>query len=171
MERQPVLDGLIPILAIGAHGTAFEIIEGDLVGGDDTGAGACLDGHVGNGHAGLHGERLDCGACELDRATGATGSSDNATDVEDDVLGGDTFIKLSIDTDEHILCLGLGQGLSGKNVLYLRGADAEGHGAESAMGGRVRVAAYCRTSGESKALLRSDDVNNALPLVSHSKVY
>ena len=80
-------------------------------------------------------------------------------------------IWASIDTDEHILCLGLGQGLSGKNVLYLRGADAEGHGAESAMGGRVRVAAYCCTSGESKALLRSDNVNNALPLVSHSKVY
>ena len=50
-------------------------------------------------------------------------------------------------------------------MLNLGGADAVGERAEGAVGGGVAVAADDRGSGQSEALLRPDDVHDALPHV------
>ena len=46
----------------------------------------------------------------------------------------------------------------------------EGEGAEGAVGGGVRVAADAGRAGQREALLRPDDVHDALPLVRHAEV-
>ena len=54
LERAPVSLGLVPLLASGRERATLEVLEGDLVGGDHTGTGTGLDGHVTDGHTGLH---------------------------------------------------------------------------------------------------------------------
>ena len=61
----------------------------------------------------------------------------------------------------------LGQGLGGEHVLDLAGADAEGQGAERAVGGGVAVAADDGHARLGEALLGADDVDDALAGVAH----
>ena len=56
-------------------------------------------------------------------------------------------------------------------MLDLRRADAVGERAEGAMRRRVAVAADERHAGERKALLRPDDVNDALPPVELVEIF
>mmetsp|Transcript_21133 Transcript_21133/g.29051 ORF Transcript_21133/g.29051 Transcript_21133/m.29051 type:complete len:599 (+) Transcript_21133:398-2194(+) len=79
----PVLEGRLPLLAVGgrAHGPVAQVLVGGLVGGDEPGAGAGLDGHVGDGHAGLHAEAADGGAGELDGAPSAASSANHPAHV------------------------------------------------------------------------------------------
>ena len=57
--------------------------------------------------------------------------------------------------------------LGGEDVLDLAGADAEGQGAEGAVGGGVAVAAHDRHARLGQALLGADDVHDALVAVAH----
>ena len=52
-------------------------------------------------------------------------------------------------------------------MLALRGPDAEGEGAERAVGRGVAVAAHHRGPRQGEALLGSDDVDDALARVEH----
>ncbi len=54
-------------------------------------------------------------------------------------------------------------------MLDLGGADAEGQRAERAVRGRMRVAADDSHAGQRGALLRADDVDDALTLVAHAE--
>ena len=99
-----------------------------------------------------------------------TGRPDDAADVKDNVLGGDALAQLPVNSDEHILGLGLGQSGRGQNVLHLRRANAKGHRAERAVSRRVRIAADGRAARQGESLLGTDDVHDALPLVGHAKV-
>mmetsp|Transcript_21506 Transcript_21506/g.62977 ORF Transcript_21506/g.62977 Transcript_21506/m.62977 type:complete len:454 (-) Transcript_21506:323-1684(-) len=170
-EGGPVVHGSIPLFARGAHGPALEIIEGDLVGSDHSGAGAGLDGHVGDGHSRLHGQRFDGGAGEFDGRAGASRGTDEAADVKDNVLGGDALPEFAIDPDEHVLCLGLGEGLCRQHVLHLAGPDPERQRAERPVGGGMTVPADGRASGQGEPLLRADDVDDALTLVGHAEIF
>ena len=60
----------------------------------------------------------------------------------------------------HRLRRGLDQGLGGEHVLDLRRPDAEGEGAERAVGRGVAVSAHDGRAGEGEALLGSDDVDD-----------
>ena len=60
---------------------------------------------------------------------------------------------------------GLDQRLRRQHVLDFRGADAVGERAERAVGRGVAVAADQRHAGQRKALLRADDVDDALALI------
>jgi hypothetical protein len=93
---------------------------------------------------------------------GAARSPDFADDGEDDVLGGHARGERAVDLDPHILGLGLDQRLGGEHMLDLGGADAVGERAEGAVGRGVAVAADDRGAGQSEALLRPDDVHDAL---------
>ena len=93
---------------------------------------------------------------------GAAADANDVDDGEDDVLGGDAGRELAVDLDGHRLLGGLGQGLGGEHVLDLGGADAEGEGAEGAVGGGMAVATDDGHSGLTEALLGADDVDDAL---------
>mmetsp|Transcript_54566 Transcript_54566/g.173374 ORF Transcript_54566/g.173374 Transcript_54566/m.173374 type:complete len:829 (-) Transcript_54566:162-2648(-) len=163
-EGPPRLHRLVPECALGGHGAALEVVEGDVIGLDHAGAGAALDRHVADGHAGLHGEGLDGGATELDDAAGAAGGANEADDVEDDVLGGHAGEEGAVDLNLHVHGLLLEESLGGEHVLHLGGADAKGKGAKGAVGGGVGVAAHAGGSGEGEALLGADDMHDALVL-------
>ena len=169
-QRLPVRHSLVPRLALGGHGATLEVLEGDLVGGDDTGAGASLDGHVGDGHARLHGQLLDGVTRELNDGAGTARRADDADDVKDEILAGDSLGELALDGDAHVLAGGLEEGLSGEDVLHLGRADAEGKRAKGAVGGGVRVAAHDGGAGEGETLLGADDVHDALAAVVHAEV-
>jgi hypothetical protein len=59
------------------------------------------------------------------------------------------------------------QALRGEHVLDLRSTDAVGQCAERAVGRGVRVAAHHGHARQGRALLRADDVNDALTHVVH----
>ncbi|KAI3480557.1 hypothetical protein L1887_57276 [Cichorium endivia] len=165
-ERLPVGERLVPGGALlGSERAAVDVLVGDLVRGDEAGAGTGLDGHVADGHARLHGEGADGGAGVLDDVAGTAGGADDADDVEDDVFGGDAFGKLAVDLDEHVLGALLENGLGGEHVLYLGGADTKGERAKGTVGGGVRVTAHDGGAGKREALLGADDVDDALAVV------
>ena len=55
-----------------------DVLEGGLVGRDQPGSGATLDGHVADGHALLHGQRPDAVAGVLEDVAGAAADADAA---------------------------------------------------------------------------------------------
>ena len=73
--------------------------------------------------------------------------------------------KRAVDLDAHVLGLGLDQRLGREHMLDLGGADAVRERAEGAVGRGVAVAADDRRAGQGEALLRPDDVDDALPHV------
>ena len=73
--------------------------------------------------------------------------------------------KRAVDLDPHVLGLGLDQRLGREHMLDLGGADAVGERAEGAVGRGVAVAADDRRPRQGEALLRPDDVDDALPRV------
>ena len=78
--------------------------------------------------------------------------------------------KRAVDLYGHRPRLSLGQRLGGEHVLDLRGADADGQRPEGAVRRRVAVAADDGHTGLREALLRPDDVDDALTDVVHTEV-
>jgi hypothetical protein len=70
----------------------------------------------------------------------------------------------------HVLASLGDEALRGQDVLDLARADAEGKGAEGAVGGGVAVAADDGGAGEGEALLGADDMDDALSLVTEAEV-
>jgi hypothetical protein len=147
--------------------TAPEEVERGLVRGDQARLGAGLDGHVADGHPGLHRQLLDGAAPVLDDVPLAASRADLRDDGEDDVLRRDAGRQLAVHRHGHLLGLVLRQGLRGEDVLDLAGADAERERAEGAVGGRVAVTADDRHAGLGEAQLRADHVHDALVAVAH----
>src|SRR5918998_1023114 len=58
-QALPLLDGDVPLLALGGELSAPQVLEGGVVGGHEAGPRAALYGHVAHGHAALHGELPD----------------------------------------------------------------------------------------------------------------
>ena len=80
-------------------------------------------------------------------------------------LAVDARRQRAVDGDPHVLRLLLDQRLGGEHMLDLRGADAVGERAEGAVGRGVAVAADDGHAGQREALLRPDDVDDALAVV------
>jgi hypothetical protein len=93
-----------------------------------------------------------------------------ADDVEDDIFAADTGRKLAINLYSHILTPLSDDSLRGKNVFDLRCANAECQSAKCAMSRSMAVAADYGRARESEALLRANDMDNALPIVAQSEV-
>ena len=154
--------GLVPCSARGRHGPALEIGEGGLVRRHKPCARAAFDGHVADRHPPFHGERADRGAGVLDHVAGAACGADLADDGEDHVLAGDARRQVAGDRDAHVARALLVQRLGREHMLDLAGADAEGEAAEGAVCCGVAVAADERRARQRQALLRPDDVDDAL---------
>ena len=127
-----------------------------------TGAGAALDGHVAEGHAAFDGQAANRRAAELDGVARTAGGADLADDGQRHVLGGHALAELAFDLDQHALGTLGDQRLRCQHVLDFRGADAMRQRAESAVRGGVAVAANHRHAGQRGAVLRADDVDDAL---------
>ncbi len=70
-------------------GRPLHVGDGLVVHRHQPGARAGLDGHVAHRHAAFHAQSADRRAAELDRVAGAAGGADAADDRQHDVLGGD----------------------------------------------------------------------------------
>jgi hypothetical protein len=113
----------------------------------------------------FHRQRADGFAGIFDDVAGAAGGADLADDGKDDVLGGDAGRQLPVDTHQHVLRLLLDQRLGRQHMLDFRRADAVGERAEGAMRRGVAVAADDGHPRQGEALLRPDNVDDALPAV------
>ena len=102
---------------------------------------------------------------------GAAGGADVADDGEDQVLGPDALAQRPLDLELERLGAALDQGLRRHHVLHLGGADADGEGAEGAVGGGMGIAANDGHAGLGHALFGADDVDDALADVVHAPVF
>ena len=93
--------------------------------------------------------------------------ADPADHGQHQVLGGDPGRQLAVDGHRHGGRPSLRERLGGEHVLDLAGADAEGQGAEGAVGRGVAVAADDGHARLGQALLGPDDVDDALVGVAH----
>ena len=98
---------------------------------------------------------------------GAAGGADLPDDGEDQVLRRHTERQGAVDGNPHILERALDQRLGRQHMLDLRRADAEGERAEGAVGRRMAVAAHDGRARQGEALLRADDMDDALADVVH----
>ena len=87
-------------------------------------------------------------------------------DRQDHVLAGDARAQRAVDADAHRLGLALPQALRRHDMRHFRRADAEGERAQRAVRRGVGVAADQGEAGLGDALLRADDMGDALPLVA-----
>ena len=162
-ERPP------PRIAARRERPAFEVRVGRLVRRDHPRARARLDRHVAEGHPRLHRERADRRARVLQDVPRAAPRADGRDQVEGQVLGGDAEPEPAVDRDPHDLRATLPDRLGRQDVLDLGRADAERQRPEGAVGRRVRVAADDREARQRQPLLRTDDVDDALPRIAGSE--
>mmetsp|Transcript_4624 Transcript_4624/g.16817 ORF Transcript_4624/g.16817 Transcript_4624/m.16817 type:complete len:238 (-) Transcript_4624:854-1567(-) len=59
LERLPVSHGLVPLSSLGSQRPSLEVLERCLVRRNHTRTCSCFDGHVADGHPGLHRQLLD----------------------------------------------------------------------------------------------------------------
>ena len=90
-------------------------------------------------------------------------------DGEDDVLGVHARRERAADGDAPHLQRVHGEALRRQDVADLRGADAEGHGAERPVRGGVAVAAGDGHPRLGEAELRADDVDDALVVAAEAE--
>jgi hypothetical protein len=172
LERLPVSNSLIPSLRaiLGGQGAALEVFKGDVIGSNHASTGTTLNGHVADGHTSLHAQVADDRSTELNDRAGTSSSTDLADGVEDDILGADTGGQLAVDLYPHVLAALGDKALSSKDVLDLTGTDTKGQCTEGAMCRSVAVTAHNGGSGESEALLGTDDMDNSLSLVPQAEI-
>jgi len=60
--------------------------------------------------------------------------------------------------------------LSGKNMLYFTGPNTKRQGPKGPMRGRMRVSTDGNTARKRESLFGTDDMNNALTFIRHTKV-
>lgn len=116
-------------------------VRGDFVHRGESDLCAHLHGEVGEDHAGGEGHATDGGSVEFHGAVVGSGGAEAADDVEDKILGADPGAELAL----HLDADGGGhlepEAAFGPDAGHFGGSDASGEGAESAMGGSVRVGA------------------------------
>ena len=161
-ERFPAGDGGFELACGRRVGSATEVVERGLVGVDIADARAAFDGHVADSHALLLREAVERRTRVFIGEAEAAVHAEAADDVEDHVLGIHAGGEGAVNAHAADLRLAQRHGLRGEHVAHLARADAEGDGAESAVGGRVGIAAGDGRAGLGDALLGADDVDDAL---------
>ena len=170
LQRAPVDDCVVPFAALGREAAAAQVLDRRFVDRHHAGARARLDRHVADRHAAFHRQRADRAAGEFDRVAGTAGGADAADDRKDDVLCRHAARQRAFDVDAHVLHLLGHQALRGEHVLDLGSADTVREAGESAMRAGVGIAAHHGHARQRRALLRTDDMDDALALVEVRKV-
>ena len=156
-DRPPPLDGTIERLALRREAAALQKRERRLVRVDVADARAAFDRHVADRHALFDRHPIDRRAAVLVREADAALHAEAADDRQDHVLRVHAGAKLAVDVDAPNLQRIEREALRREHVAHLRGADAEGDGAERAVRRRVAVAAGDRHArlGEAELAGRS----------------
>ena len=95
--------------------------------------------------------------------------ADARDDGQNDILGADARGRLAADGDAHALRPFLPQRLRHQHVRDFRGADAEGVGAERAVGRGMAVAAHDQQSGQRQPLFGADHMDDALARIAETE--
>ena len=98
----------------------------------------------------------------FEHAASAAADADARDQRQDDVLGRHARLERAFHAHLIGFRLVLQQALRRQHVLHFAGADAERQRAESAVRGRVAIAANHGHAGLRQALLGTDDVHDAL---------
>jgi len=139
----------------------IDVLSGARVEGEDAVLAAGLDGHVGDGHAVVHGQCRDARAMELHGLVGRAVEADFADGMQDDVLGHDAGLHLALESEpdgrRHLdEQFARAHHESGVSV-----ADASGELVEGAGHAGVRVGAEEDFAGAGVALLGQRGVADA----------
>ena len=169
-QAAPIGLGFIPLLALWCKGPTGAIRDRLVVRRDDAETSARLDGHVADRHPPFHRHPVDRRAGIFDGIAGPAGGADLFDHREDDILTADPKTKLAGEGDPHGLGRALPQGLGDQNMFHLGRADTEGDTAERAMGRGMGVATNQGQAGQGNALFRANDMDDAVPLVSHREM-
>src|SRR5690606_38582353 len=111
----------------------------------------------------------NCRAAELNGVAGTTSSTDLTDHVQDQVLGSTAKRQLAVHLDQHAFAFLHQQGLSGQRVLDLRGTNTKGQSAHGTVRAGVGVTTNHGHARQGRALLRADNVHNALTHVVHAE--
>ena len=161
-ERPPLRDGRVPQRARRRIGAPRQKGEGRLVGSDDRAERGEFGRHVAERHARFHVERAHRCARKFDDVPLGAARAQAADDVQRQILGGHTRAEPPLDGDAHVAGPLDAQRHRRQRMFRLGRADAPGDGAERALRAGVAIGAGKREAGEHDALLRGDDVNDAL---------
>mmetsp|Transcript_2512 Transcript_2512/g.4263 ORF Transcript_2512/g.4263 Transcript_2512/m.4263 type:complete len:285 (-) Transcript_2512:134-988(-) len=166
-QRLPVLKRLLKSTRFWRVWTAFDVVERCLIRCDQTGARAAFNRHIADGHAAFHRQIADRFPAIFDDVPSPTTGAGLTNHGQRDVFGGHTRLQFASDLHLHVFGLLLDQRLRGKHVLHLRGADAVGQCAKRTVGRGVAVTTDHSHARQSPALLRANNVHNALTHVRH----
>ena len=98
---------------------------------------------------------------------GRAGGADAPDDGQNQILRGDAPRQFAGHVNPHIATLALRQALRRQHMLDFGRADAVRQRRERAVGGGMRIPADDGHARQGRALLRPDDVNDALAHVRH----
>jgi hypothetical protein len=132
-KRAPVCQRLLPQCTLRRHRTTFQVRISAVVRGHHSDLRAEFNRHVADRQPAFDWQRPDRAACILHREAIAARRPDAANQVQDHILGGHTEAQPAVEADTHALRSLLHQGLRGQDMHQFSGADAEGHGPESAV--------------------------------------
>ena len=164
------VDGHFPfVLGVGVglvdlHGTGeatIDVVQGLFVHGENAVLAACLDGHVGDGEAVVHGQLGDTLTRKLDGLIKCAVHADHTDEVEDHVLTADVLVKLAhqvdLDGGGHLEPV-LARDHAGGHV---GGANTRGEGTQRAVGAGVGVCADDTITGADDTLFGKQGVLDA----------
>src|SRR6056300_2076461 len=98
---------LLPLLALGRIGAAFDIFERGFIYRDHSHTSAGLDRHITKRHTAFHTESANRLSRELDSVTGTTRGSDFSDDCQSHIFCSDTFWQDAVNAHSQILHLTL----------------------------------------------------------------
>ena len=102
---------------------------------------------------------------------GAASGTDHPDDMENQVFRADAGAEQAIHTNFHRFGAGELQRLRRQHMLDFAGADTEGQSTQSAVGCRMAVTTDQGRTRQGKALLRSDNMDNALIDVAGTDIF
>ncbi len=140
----------------------MQIREGHVIHADHAAARTRFDGHVAQRHARFHVQPPHRLTVELDHMAIRDIGTPPADDRQSEILGVGPFGKSAINRDPHSFHALHDQALRRQEMLDVGSPDTKCQGAEGAMRGRMGIAARDGHAGQDLALLRSDDMKNAL---------
>jgi hypothetical protein len=156
----------MPQVTVGVIAAALDVGERRVIRIDVTDACATLNRHVAHRHAFVDGHAVHGGPAVFIRIAHAAVHAEAANDREDHVLRVHPGAELAVDVNAPYLQRVEREALRREDVADLRGTDAKGDGAKSAVRGRMAVAARDRHPRLRQAQLGADDVHDALVLAA-----
>ena len=163
----PRRHGTLPISTLRCKRAAFDVIDGLLVNRDHANPRARLDGHVAQGHTAFDRQLANRAASKFHCMAVTTSGANLADHRQHNVLGRDTERQLPFNAHLHVFHFLGDQTLGSQYVLNLGCTDAVRQCTKGAMGRGVRITADNRHTRQGRALLRADNVHDALTHVVH----